>query len=165
MTSPREVFTAALLLDAAGDGAFARGAVYEREGRATITLDDGSRVEALVLGTEPYTVALWVEHGRPGWFCACPAARDGSLCKHAVATALAVSGRPPEQAAATTRPAVSNPSGPREPLPDTDVRAWGKRVTKAFAAGGRFVDYRHSSRPRSRPRRRGRAVTTRSRQP
>lgn len=68
MTSPREVFTAAFLLDQAGEGAFARGAVYEREGRARITLDDGSRVEAIVRGTEPYAVALWVERGRSGWF-------------------------------------------------------------------------------------------------
>lgn len=144
MTSPREVFTAAFLLDQAGEGALARGAVYEREGRARITLDDGSRVEAIVRGTEPYAVALWVEQGRPGWFCACPAASDGSLCKHAVATALAVSGGSSEHALGTPDVAASSPLEPPGPLADADVGTWGKRVTRAFAAGGRLLDYRNA---------------------
>lgn len=78
MTSVRDAFTASFLLAEAGDGAFARGAVYEREARVGIVSDVDGRAEAIVHGTEPYAVALWIEHGRPGWFCACPAALDGS---------------------------------------------------------------------------------------
>jgi hypothetical protein len=145
MRSVRDVFVASFLLDEAGDGAFARGAVYEREDRVKIVTNDPRRVEAIVHGTEPYALALWVEHGRPGWFCACPAALDGSLCKHLVAAGLAVTGRP---AGETDAPADFGPPPapvrPTRPLDDADVREWGKQVTKAFAAGGRFVDYRHA---------------------
>lgn len=145
MRTVREVFVASFLLDEAGDGAFARGAVYEREDRVRVATNDPGRVEAIVHGTEPYALALWVEHGRPGWFCACPAALDGSLCKHLVAAALTVTGRPAGETADPSRlgppPA---PERPARPLDAEDVRAWGKQVTKAFAAGGRFVDYRHA---------------------
>jgi uncharacterized Zn finger protein len=99
MSSVRDVFVASFLLDEAGNGAFARGAVYEREDRVKIVTNEPGRVAAIVHGTEPYALALWVEHGRPGWFCACPAALDGSLCKHLVAAALAVTGRPAGQVA------------------------------------------------------------------
>jgi uncharacterized Zn finger protein len=36
----------------------------------------------------PYSVERWVDDGEPGWSCACPAAEDGSFCKHCVAVAL-----------------------------------------------------------------------------
>jgi hypothetical protein len=40
----------------------------------------------------PYVVEVLVEAGHPVWFCSCPAAAEGALCKHAVATALALVG-------------------------------------------------------------------------
>ena len=145
MRSVRDVFVASFLLDEAGDGAFARGALYEREDRVKVVTNDPGRVEAIVHGTEPYALALWVEHDRPGWFCACPAALDGSLCKHLVAAALAVTGGPAGQITDSSElgppPAPVRPS---QPLDAEDVRAWGKQVTRAFAAGGRFIDYRHA---------------------
>lgn len=145
MRSVRDVFVASFLLDNAGDGAFARGAVYEREDRVTVLINDADRAEAVVQGTELYALALWVEDGRPGWFCACPAALDGSLCKHLVAAALAVTGRPAGEVSDLSD--LGSPTSPQRsavPVDDADVREWGKRVTKAFAAGGRFVDYRHA---------------------
>jgi tetratricopeptide (TPR) repeat protein len=36
----------------------------------------------------PYNVELWVGDGEPTWSCTCPAAEDGSFCKHCVAVAL-----------------------------------------------------------------------------
>lgn len=145
MSPVREVFTPAFLRKVAGDGPFSRGAAYERDGRVTVTRDQDSRLEAIVHGTEPYAVALWLDQlDRPDWFCACPAAGDGSLCKHTVATALTLSASPSQPTATSTRPGPLRPSPAREPLPAPDVRAWGKQVTKAFAAGGRFVDYRHA---------------------
>jgi hypothetical protein len=36
----------------------------------------------------PYRVELWVEDGEPAWSCTCPAAEEGSFCKHCVAVAL-----------------------------------------------------------------------------
>ena len=38
----------------------------------------------------PYIVELWIEEGEPRWSCTCPAAEDGSFCKHCVAAALTV---------------------------------------------------------------------------
>jgi uncharacterized Zn finger protein len=32
----------------------------------------------------PYNVELWVDDGEPTWSCTCPAAEDGSFCKHCV---------------------------------------------------------------------------------
>lgn len=144
MRTVRDVFVASFLLDEAGDGAFARGAVYEREDRVTVLTNHPDRVEAVVQGTEPYALALWIEHGRPGWLCACPAALDGSLCKHLVAAGLTIAGRP--EGATDTPSGRGAPAArqPAEQLPAADVRAWGKAVTRAFAAGGQFVNYRRA---------------------
>lgn len=75
----------------------------------------------------------------------CPAADDGSLCKHAIATALALAlaDHPVTQPATSTE--AAGEAGPAAgTLAAPDVRAWRTRVTSAFAAGGRFVDYRRA---------------------
>jgi hypothetical protein len=138
----RDVFTFAWLLEEAGDAPFARGVAYELEGRVSISRDEPQRVDAFVRGTEPYVVELLLEAERPVWFCSCPAARDGSLCKHVVATALTLaepSAAPP--IAPTEAAAESGPVGGSIASPD--VRAWRKLVTSTFATGGRFIEYRH----------------------
>lgn len=49
----------------------------------------GARATAVVRGTMPYAVELWVgSSGETGWSCTCPVAEDGRFCKHAVAVAL-----------------------------------------------------------------------------
>jgi tetratricopeptide (TPR) repeat protein len=137
----RDVFTFAWLLEEAGDGPLARGVAYSLEDRVKISRDEPDRVDAIVQGTEPYAVELLFEAGHPVWFCSCPAAAEGALCKHAVATALALTGTPAEPAGTpTSAAAVSTPG--REAAAAPDVRAWRKRVTSTFAAGGRFVEYR-----------------------
>lgn len=138
----RDVFTFAWLFEEAGDGPLARGVAYQLEGRVSITRDEPQRVDAFVRGTEPYLVELILEAEHPVWFCSCPAARDGSLCKHVVATALTLT---EPSAAAPVAPAEADAaSGPvGEATAPPDVRAWRKLVTSTFATGGRFVEYRH----------------------
>ncbi len=137
----RDAFTFARLLEEAGDGPLARGLAYVQEGRVSISRDEPGRVDAIVQGTEPYVVELLVEAEHPVWFCSCPAAAEGALCKHAVATALALAGTPATPAAEPTSVAgASRPGG--KTLAAPDVRAWRKRVTSTFAAGGQFVEYR-----------------------
>lgn len=46
---------------------------------------DADSDSTTVRGTFPYVVELWVERANPGWRCTCPAAEDGSFCKHCVA--------------------------------------------------------------------------------
>ena len=83
-----KVFTASAIADLAGPRSYARGVSYHRDGRAESPTALGSVLQATVRGTVPYTVKLWVDGDRPGWSCTCPAAEDGSFCKHCVAVAI-----------------------------------------------------------------------------
>ena len=69
-------------------GSYQRGVAYREEGRVSASRGTGSRLEATVQGTMPYIVELWIEEGEPRWSCTCPAAEDGSFCKHCVAVVL-----------------------------------------------------------------------------
>ena len=73
----------------AGDGAFKRGQVYFREGRVLLHRSTEAGVDAEVDGSETYRVRLRREGAEWNWHCTCPAAADGSFCKHLVAAALA----------------------------------------------------------------------------
>jgi SWIM zinc finger len=88
-----EAFAAAwsssLVMAQAGPRVFSRGVVYQRDRRVEVVEILGSRVSAVVRGTIPYSVTIGVEDGSWVWSCACPAAEDGDMCKHVVATALA----------------------------------------------------------------------------
>jgi SWIM zinc finger len=89
-----EAFAAAwsssLVMAQAGPRVFSRGVVYQRDRRVEVVEILGSRVSAVVRGTIPYSVTIRVEDGDRVWSCACPSAEDGDMCKHVVATALAV---------------------------------------------------------------------------
>lgn len=51
------------------------------------------RLFAVVRGTMPYSVAIWVEGARkPGYSCSCPQGEEGEFCKHAAAIALTLHG-------------------------------------------------------------------------
>ncbi len=89
-----QVFTASAIADLAGGRSFERGIWYHRDGRAEPPTALGSGLQATVRGTIPYTVELWVDGDRPGWSCTCPAAEDGSFCKHCVAVALLLNPKP-----------------------------------------------------------------------
>lgn len=79
----------------AGPRAYARGAVYCSDGRVEQGEITDDRVRAVVRGSMPYSVELKSDADEPRWQCTCPAAEDGSFCKHCVAVALSVVGSGP----------------------------------------------------------------------
>jgi uncharacterized Zn finger protein len=88
VSSLGELFRSSVVRGLAGPRAFARGVGYFEDGRVEPEAGGGLRVRATVRGSVPYIVELWVDDGEPAWACACPAAEDGSFCKHCVAVAL-----------------------------------------------------------------------------
>ena len=82
------VFAAPVVKALAGSRSYQRGVAYSREGRVSASRGTDSRLEVTVQGTMPYVVELWIEEGEPRWSCTCPAAEDGSFCKHCVAAAI-----------------------------------------------------------------------------
>jgi uncharacterized Zn finger protein len=74
----------------AGMRSFARGLAYYRDGRVELGAAGAERAVAVVRGTLPYEVALWVADGRLAWSCSCPVGDDGEFCKHCVALALSI---------------------------------------------------------------------------
>jgi uncharacterized Zn finger protein len=83
-----DVFAGPMVEELAGPRVHARGVRYFEDGRVVHEADTGDRVRAIVKGTVPYVVELWVDGGGPAWSCSCPAAEDGAFCKHCVAVAL-----------------------------------------------------------------------------
>ena len=77
------------LLELAGSRVFERGRRYHDEGRVDLSGADAEGCRALVHGTARYRVSLHRAGGELDWHCDCPAAEDGSFCKHLVAAALA----------------------------------------------------------------------------
>lgn len=88
MSSFDEVFTRSMVTSLAGPAVYGRGVGYHRQARAVPEAGGDGRVRATVRGSVPYTVELWVDDGQPCWSCTCPAAEDGSFCKHCVAVTL-----------------------------------------------------------------------------
>lgn len=77
------------LADVAGEGAFQRGYTYWRRGHV-IRLDKKDQEwRGLVAGSTDYSALLSEEGEGVRWHCDCPAAADGSFCKHLVAVVLA----------------------------------------------------------------------------
>jgi tetratricopeptide (TPR) repeat protein len=72
----------------AGGAAFARGRDYWRMRRIHIDAQSAEALSGWAQGSRRY--ALWLRREAAGWRwdCACPAADDGSFCKHLVAAAL-----------------------------------------------------------------------------
>ena len=83
-----EAFTVAVVKALADPGPYQRGVAYSRERRVSAARATETGLEVTVQGTMPYVVELWVDDGEPCWSCTCPAAEDGSFCKHCVAVAL-----------------------------------------------------------------------------
>lgn len=79
-----------LIEDLAGSAAFFRGLAYFRDGRVGSVASHSGRARATVRGTLPYVVELWLGDDGMGWSCSCPAAEDGSFCKHCTAVALSL---------------------------------------------------------------------------
>lgn len=85
-----EVFDGSTVRGLAGPVSYARGVRYVAEGLVSAEAVTEERVQATVRGSRPYEVELWVEDEQAAWSCDCPAAEDGSFCKHCVAVALAL---------------------------------------------------------------------------
>ncbi|WP_419944559.1 SWIM zinc finger family protein [Candidatus Poriferisodalis sp.] len=147
-----DVFTAAAIRRLAGPGPYERGVGYLSDHRveAPVVLD--GRARALVRGTMPYVVELWTVDGRPRWDCSCPAAEDGSFCKHCVAVALALrrgidAPELPSRASADAVPAARQQTAGRTTARkgvgggQIKLSVWMRRIERAFAPYGDFVSY------------------------
>ena len=74
--------------DLAGDAAFSRGESYYAQGRVSISTQEATGFEATAQGTSRYRLWLRQQDDDLQFTCSCPAAADGSFCKHLVAAAL-----------------------------------------------------------------------------
>ena len=150
-----DAFTAATIRRLAGPGPYERGVDYLDGNRVEAPVFLDGRARALVRGTMPYVVELWTDGGRPRWECSCPAAADGSFCKHCVAVALALRpgvdapgspSRAPVAAEAararTTRRTTTR--GEVEGGGDIKLSVWMRRIERAFAPYGDLVSYREA---------------------
>lgn len=125
MTSLSDAFDAATVARLAGPVVQARGSAYLHDRRVEPAAVRAGRLEATVRGTVPYLVELWTDGGRPRWSCTCPAAENGSFCKHCTAVALSLAGdndRPGEAPVVGTGRS-RDPARDGRPEPDTDELA------------------------------------------
>lgn len=99
-----DVFGARVVEGLAGERVHGRGVRYFEDGRVVHEAGGGERVRAVVKGTVPYVVELWVEGGGPAWSCTCPAAEDGAFCKHCVAVAQTLAPEPEPEPEPGERP-------------------------------------------------------------
>lgn len=76
----------------AGVRTLARASMIAASDIEDLTEVDG-RLSAVVRGTMPYRVAIWVEGAKkPRFSCSCPQGEGGEFCKHAAAVALTLHG-------------------------------------------------------------------------
>jgi len=73
----------------ANSKSFERGEDYYESGAVKKITRSGNHFEAMVRGSQLYTVSLDVEHGELNFYCNCPYDFDG-ICKHSVALGLAI---------------------------------------------------------------------------
>lgn len=121
------VFDVSMVMGLAGPRAYGRGTAYRSDGRVEPHEGDGDRVQATVRGSMPYAVELWMDDGEPQWSCTCPAAEDGSFCKHCVAVALSMTD---EEPATTFRALVQDGSSTAEPPVDQDLTGYITRLDR-----------------------------------
>lgn len=141
-----EVFTVLTVKDLAGSRSYRRGLNYLYEGRVGPGVGSDRRTEATVAGTVPYLVRLWAEGHYPRWSCTCPAAEDGSFCKHCVAVALALDpdAAPSEVAVRSGHRRPQMAAHPAGGEGDIDLGVWRRRLKWAYSPGGDFVSYREA---------------------
>ena len=77
-----------MLVDLAGEAAIERGVGYFRDGLVTLSEQSETGFVAAARGTAHYRLWYREDAGEPQWNCSCPAAADGSFCKHLVAASL-----------------------------------------------------------------------------
>ena len=69
-------------------GSFKRAQYYVRSGAVEITARSDKRIDAIVSGTEDYSVRLLLGGREAESHCTCPAFAKGIFCKHLIATAI-----------------------------------------------------------------------------
>ena len=90
MTSAIPLINIEQIVAMAGETTFAKGILLAKAGSVhQLTWQDNS-VSARVTGSHEYQVRLHLEGGTIACSCSCPAATYQVMCKHAVATAIAL---------------------------------------------------------------------------
>ena len=69
-------------------GSFKRAQSYVRSGAVEITARADTQIDAIVSGTEDYSVRLLLGGREAESHCTCPAFAKGIFCKHLIATAI-----------------------------------------------------------------------------
>ena len=87
-------FDPLLVQEVAGASLLARARAYLADDAVRITGADATNITATVRGGEAYTVALQRRAAQIAGSCTCSARREAPICKHMVATALAVNALP-----------------------------------------------------------------------
>lgn len=98
---------------------FERGERYFREGRVGNLTRQGGSIKAIVRGTTPYDVKIWVRGDQLAYSCTCPSAEQGFFCKHCVAVAFACLRGEPE--AEQDPPVQESHAGSRAPPDEQDL--------------------------------------------
>ena len=88
-----------------------RGNAYAATGKVSIVRGGEDRLQAVVRGSERYSVQLTVAHGSVAASCTCPYASGGSVCKHIWATIIEAD-RSPYLMALKESLADGSPAGP-----------------------------------------------------
>ena len=118
----------------AGSAAFDRGVRYMYDGRVQSVAEEDGRLRATVRGTMPYRVELWFDGDELLWSCTCPAAEDGSFCKHCTSVALSLlyADEPPDGLDAPVTGAGSERGGESE---DTLLQRFVRQLSPERLAG------------------------------
>ncbi|ALM54347.1 hypothetical protein BJB45_20135 [Halomonas huangheensis] len=124
----------------AGGGAFARGEKYYRQGRVRDLDRTGSRIVAVVDGSQVYRADLTLSRNGLDGVCICPASGGFDFCKHCVAAALAyraeLNGEPVEAPAekSSSGKSVGGKAVARESTVEAAIAPaeLKKRITAAF---------------------------------
>ncbi len=139
------LFDAARVKWLAGVRSYERGVGYVQERRVEPPVERDGRYRAIVRGTVPYVVELWAADDQPRWSCTCPAAEDGSFCKHCVAVALSVLSDSKDSGAtqASTLVGGGTSRAGRASIGNDvlSLDVWQRRIDRAFFSPGGFVSY------------------------
>ncbi len=85
---PQTLPTDAQLQQRSDSASFKRAQSYVRSGAVEITAHLNTQIEAIVSGTEDYSVRLLLGGREAESHCTCPAFAKGMFCKHLIATAI-----------------------------------------------------------------------------
>ncbi len=138
-----------LIKKLATSASYQRGRRYHAEGRVRTVTETPTAITAEVSGTERYRVVLRLDGASLGWSCSCPAADDGSFCKHCVAVALVHLDGPVEDNSTSTDTAKQDDLASY--VADLPPERLAELVLEAAEADRRFGDRLRMARATSTP--------------